>query len=125
MKIKVSETSKIQLDWLVAKCEGYVEQGVYGEPTRIDGDLHLYYLGTTLNAAFRPTTDWSQGGPILEREKIGVDYYNTGKPLWIAGIAGMFQQATGPTPLVAAMRCLVASKLGDAVEVPDELGEQP
>ena len=28
---------------------------------------------------------------------------------------------TGPTPLVAAMRCFVVSKLGDEVEVPDEL----
>lgn len=27
----------------------------------------------------------------------------------------------GPTPLVAAMRCLVASRLGDEVEIPDEL----
>ena len=28
---------------------------------------------------------------------------------------------TGTTPLVAAMRCYVASKLGDTVEIPDEL----
>jgi hypothetical protein len=27
----------------------------------------------------------------------------------------------GPTPLIAAMRCYVASKLGDAVEIPEEL----
>ena len=27
----------------------------------------------------------------------------------------------GPTPLIAAMRCYVASKLGDEVEVPVEL----
>ena len=27
----------------------------------------------------------------------------------------------GPTPLVATMRCYVASKLGDEVDVPDEL----
>lgn len=27
----------------------------------------------------------------------------------------------GPTPLIAAMRCYVASKLGDEVEVPEEL----
>jgi hypothetical protein len=29
--------------------------------------------------------------------------------------------AFGPTPLIAAMRCYVISKLGDEVEVPDEL----
>jgi hypothetical protein len=27
----------------------------------------------------------------------------------------------GPTPLIAAMRCYVASKMGDEVDVPDEL----
>lgn len=27
----------------------------------------------------------------------------------------------GPTPLIAAMRCFVASKLGDEVEIPEEL----
>ncbi len=29
---------------------------------------------------------------------------------------------SGPTPLIAAMRCYVASKLGDNVEIPTELG---
>ena len=28
---------------------------------------------------------------------------------------------SGPTPLIAAMRCYVASKLGDEVDVPEEL----
>ena len=28
---------------------------------------------------------------------------------------------TGPTPLIAAMRCYVASKLGDEVNVPEDL----
>lgn len=27
----------------------------------------------------------------------------------------------GPTPLIAAMRCYVASKLGDNVEIPEKL----
>jgi len=27
----------------------------------------------------------------------------------------------GPTPLIAAMRCYVASKLGEEVEAPEEL----
>lgn len=31
----------------------------------------------------------------------------------------------GPTPLIAAMRCYVASKLGDEVEIPEELLTTP
>lgn len=30
---------------------------------------------------------------------------------------------TGPTPLIAAMRCFVASALGDEIEIPEELCE--
>ena len=117
MKIKVSNTTLSQIDWLVAKCEGY--NPTWFEPKsdfRFEPHVYLTFL-----SEYKPSIHWAQGGPILEREKIGVDYYNTGKPLWIAGIAGMFQQATGPTPLIAGLRCYVSSRLGDEVEVPDDL----
>ena len=69
------------------------------------------------------STDWAQGGPIIEREVIcigsGMD-----APTWYANKGlGKYHQF-GTTPLIAAMRCYVASKLGDEVEVPDELGEK-
>ena len=72
-----------------------------------------------------PDTDWSQGGPIIERERVdllhchpGSVYHNSG----VNGIASMRSLfADGPTVLIAAMRCYVASKLGDEVEVPEEL----
>ena len=32
-----------------------------------------------------------------------------------------YRWAKGPTPLVAAMRCYVASRLGDEVEISEEL----
>ena len=68
------------------------------------------------------STDWSQGGPIIERE--GIALYNDaflGK--WIATdvIECVEYETEGPTPLIAAMRCYVASKLGDEVDVPKEL----
>jgi hypothetical protein len=127
MKIKVSEATNIQLDWLVAKCEGFTSEY---EPDV--GDFWIErtnhtYTGLApfgyLKDALRFSTDWSQGGPIIEKEKIGVDYYclPQTEPVWIAGIAGTMSNREGPTPLIAAMRCLVASKLGDEVEVPNEL----
>lgn len=77
------------------------------------------------------STDWVLAGPIIDREFITVGPYHGdgGKP------TGVFQaymgwdddtfdplfQADGPTSLIAAMRCFVSSKLGDEVEVPDEL----
>ena len=115
MKIKTSELQGAALDWAVAKCGG---KEFY--PTT-DPDRYDVELGLTHN--FNPSVDWSQGGPIIEREKIRLDEYNG----WLAEIRGApFHQTTiareiGATPLIAAMRCYVASKLGDTVEIPNEL----
>jgi hypothetical protein len=68
---------------------------------------------------FEPSTDWAQGGPIIERELIGLV-----PPLDERGWAAATDKTEfsyGPTALVAAMRCYVASKLGDDVDVPEEL----
>lgn len=78
------------------------------------------------------STDWSEGGPIIEREKITVAPTDgksfIGQAPWSAyRIATLFEEGFdhehqhGPTPLIAAMRCYVASKLGDEIEIPDEL----
>jgi len=122
MKVKVNEAEREVLDWMVAKCEGRgIEFDDPSDPwlTRdgiADQPLHSY----------NPSTDWSQGGPIIEREKIGVLMSDSG---WQAGKAWEFFESNsyayhreyGPTPLIAAMRCYVASKLGDEVDVPEEL----
>lgn len=67
----------------------------------------------------RFSTDWVQGGPIIEREYIQLTI-DLG---WIAtrkeGPA--VSEEHGPTPLIAAMRCFVASHLGDEIELPEEL----
>jgi len=60
---------------------------------------------------------WEHGGPIIEREKLTAEW--TGED-WMAYIKHD-DEFFSPTPLVAAMRCYVASKLGDDVDVPGEL----
>ena len=68
----------------------------------------------------RFSTNWAQGGPIIEREGITLRCYTDA--LWDASIGRRLDYvANGPTPLIAAMRCYVASKLGDEVEIPEEL----
>jgi hypothetical protein len=117
--MKTSELTGAALDWSVAKCEGL---------NAFDG-LGVAYIPDPrqphFNMAFEPSTNWSQGGPIIEREGICVDLLLNGQ--WIAA-SRKVEGATmycGPTPLIAAMRCYVASKLGDEVDVPEELrGEE-
>lgn len=67
------------------------------------------------------STCWNKGGPIIEREGISVISHN--KPNhWVARTTDYpSRYIQGPTPLIAAMRCYVASKLGDEVDVPEEL----
>lgn len=139
MKVQTKQLEGVALDWAVAKCE-------YDELAALNiqfPDHAKHYPKVS------PSTDWSQGGSIIEREHITVvcaegDYsselhgYTT---FWVADYGrqtcetaygpqgdnrGQHYQIpadsiTGPTPLIAAMRYFVASKMGDEVEVPDEL----
>jgi len=135
--IKTATLTRSALDWAVAHCQNKVNAGVYGEAVVIEQKLHLHYCDVVLDSTYDPSTDWSQGGPIIEREGIEVvrgnnlyfpkgnekgDHYES---LWLARLPLMDLEhgytLHGPTPLIAAMRCFVASKLGDEVDVPDKL----
>lgn len=124
MKIKTADLIGPALDWAVAVadkrtilrtlCKDIVVRGRRADGSEIPDDSY----------SFIPSEAWSQGGPIIEREKIHLQTdgdniywwakhpaYRPKKRAWIEG----------PTPLIAAMRCFIASKLGDEVEIPEEL----
>ena len=114
MKIKTSRVIGAALDWAVAKCEGTL--GHYVQPNEKRGTSKWEITPSTR----RYSTDWAQGGPIIEREGIGFGFgVGIDSDQWEAGYTT--PEETGPTPLTAAMRCYVASKLGDEVDVPEEL----
>ena len=103
--MKTSELTGVALDWAVANA-------LYGH-TR---PTHMY----------KYSTDWAKGGPIIERE--GIDTVVVPCILdvpkrWAAEyiVNDKYFRMEGPTPLIAAMRCFVSSKLGDDVEIPEEL----
>ena len=97
------------------------------------GAVAILFPGAPRAVPWNPHTNWAQGGPIIEREGIQLRYVSfAGKLFWDAsknveavprdiqfGDAVWF--GSGLTPLIAAMRCFVASKLGDQIEVPDDL----
>lgn len=118
--MKTSELTGVALDAAVAKCEGietYEQIGDYD-----DGGL-LYFVDsyTGEEMSFRPSIDWSDAGPIIERQSIEICHLDNGE--WRAQLnakgCGPYCRRYGPTPLIAAMRCVVASKLGEGV--PDDL----
>ena len=65
-----------------------------------------------------PHEDWEQGGPIIEREQIGM-FPTRGLAVGLEWRASanrfVMSQIYGPTPLIAAMRAYVAEKFGDEV----------
>lgn len=94
MKIKTSELTDADLDWAVSQIEG----------------KYKYY-----------SIDWYAAGPIIEREAVELSK-DLGR--WTATIRVDDEEPWelyGPTPLIAAMRCYVASKLGNEVEIPEAL----
>jgi hypothetical protein len=108
MKINVDVLVGAALDWTVGLCFGLVNKS---QP----------FIKSNKDYTFHPSTDWAQGGPIIEREKITISVDHSG--LWLAWNGFNYADSKehiqyGPTPLIAAMRCFVASKLGDEVEVP-------
>jgi len=119
MKIKTQELKNTALDWAVAKCN---EQEVqFNEHNRWYDTSDPQFADPDDPCIYSPPTFWEQGGPIIEREKISV--WARGNE-WAAESFVPNQQGiecVGPTPLIAAMRCFVASKLGDEVDVPDML----
>lgn len=142
VKVKTAELTGPALDWAVAQavkpigfvmreCDAMDPPWVLGiadipderkcrileiKPEDIDIDE------LPLKGNWAPSRFWSQGGPLIEKHSVGFSLFNDE---WLAcadetntgcGIAG-----SGPTHLIAVCRAIVATKLGDEVEVPQDL----
>lgn len=103
MKIKTNELVDVPLDWAVAKSLGLASQTS---------------VLLTRTDEYMPSLKWAQGGPIIEHNEISINRVVGG---WMATSDHDMRQFIASTPLRAAMRCYVASKLGDEVDVPEEL----
>ena len=111
MKIKTSELSGAALDWAVAEAH-YQES-----PPLKSWALVLHKHG---EVTYPYSTAWDWGGPIIEREGVLFVGTNDGG-MYHAWIVRRNASALGPTHLIAAMRCHVASRLGDEVDIPEAL----
>ena len=110
--MKTSELSGAALDWAVAKA---------------GGTTHIELVWETVRGKWSPSTNWALGGAIIEREDISVSReFASNRVEWAAWTPAPIRDDAeafgyGESPLVAAMRCYVASKLGDEVQIPEGL----
>lgn len=111
MKTKTQDLTGPALDWAVTKCllpEAWPD----------------FWITIIHRGAKDYSAEWALAGPIIEREEITVSKSHVFNG-WTALMHNVARRPTavadGPTPLIAAMRCYVASVMGDEVEVPEEL----
>lgn len=151
MKLKTQDLTGPALDWAVAKAEGTLPTHntvVACRPFEADVREHKHllctadddahareqcenaYPGCEIIGVFECTVGkyssrWEMAGPIIEREGVNLNFMQFDSPqYWTAHIRHTDKVkfgALGPTPLIAAMRCFVASKLGDTIDIPEEL----
>lgn len=139
MKVRTESLQGPALNWAVASIvyndhvikvcneEGWPSRWI--EVENFPGSAPMYFR-------YYPSQDWKDGGPILGRYLAGVFKYNKldpGEPDtfgahvvvirtdWRGDPLNVVICKGGTTPLIAAMRCFVASKLGDEIDVPEEL----
>lgn len=112
MKVKTSELSGVQLDYAVAWSidSGQPVVHITSETSFVEVNGEVY----------SPSTVWSDCCPLVcYVEHVSLQ---PGK-LWAAVACGVFQYHKAETPAIAICRAVVAARLGDEVDIPDELME--
>lgn len=110
IEMKTSDLEGAPLDWSVAKADGW------------DFSKEFYRI---MVQGYCPSTDWSQGGPLIEKHGIRVSKDiapDMGGKDWRADVMGRYNGLPKATsPLIALCRAVVIHELGDTVQVPADL----
>lgn len=117
MKTKVSNLIAATLDWAVAEADQV-------EAYFIEGAMIIHQADSDGgDVTYNPSSNWGQGGPIIESHGISItrEAIEWAAWTWARTRDDAEHFGYGDTALIAAMRCYVQSKLGDEVEIPDEL----
>lgn len=118
-------TPSIEFEW----GDGQFGRGALGDYYLTLDEAQLEVRGTMQGMldGYTPTTDWEVGGPLLD--KYGVLFAATHRscdlPRQVLATLDTLGESSacgiGTTRLVAAMRCIVIAKMGEVIDVPDEV----
>ena len=131
MHVKVSGLEGAALDYAVAHCQGLpirhdpleFKSGANAGYWIWEHPIHDLKLACNrIGKEYSPSLLWVLGGPIMERERIALEPTYTTEWVAFVNVAGEPRYAcSGSTPLLAAMRCYVATKFGGEIDIPQEL----
>lgn len=119
MKVKTSELIDLVLDWAVAKAVG-----INADISHDFGTNHpCEIFDSTAAGKFSPSSNWSQCGPLVN--EYWIDLFQEGTDenfIWYAKTPHLMGESEcGDTPQIAICRAVVASLLGDEIELPEGL----
>lgn len=120
VKVKTAELTGLALDWSVAKATGINAEISYKHDPENHNEEPCEIFDNDTVDAFSPSTDWSQGGPLIDEHDVWLSDYDGACVASCEPHFGRFIQE-GNTNLIAICRAVVATKLGEEVEVPQEL----
>lgn len=142
IEVKTADLTGQALDWAVAiavhgKVYVYPEGGLCPPEDTIslnedDGTMRVNSGGFHPKDSWSPSTDWSQGGPLIEKYQVSLnpESHNGAEgsemsERWYANVYydGGDEYSTDfcDTALIAACRAIVGTAFGDSVKVPKEL----
>ena len=119
----VKDLEGAELDYWVGQVEGIKVDLIIDDEHLINGCYHLD--GNDYAMQYSPSTNWQQGGGLIEKYRVELNTGCTGDHHWLATIFNYGSKTSeglivakerDKSILVAAMRCIVASKYGDEVE---------
>jgi len=117
VKVKTSELSGKALDWAVAETQGR---------KRITTTRKEFGLNVAKKIVPPYSTEWAWCGPLIADHKLNISHNPSGRrpeePWFCCDNSETFW-SIGETAMVAICRAVVAAKLGDEVDIPDELME--
>lgn len=132
--VKTTELNNQALDWAVALAAkaNPVLSPIFSNGAVVGHQVHIGVRDLDFSGfiTFEPSENWDQAGPLISHAHISLSYYKPNpmdhEPFVIAAISVDYADdcskwVSGPTDLVAAMRCLVLNAIGDTVDIPVEL----
>lgn len=116
--MKTSELTGAHLDYWVARAEGILAEQLTIRRVQRSTEYHVVFEPSTLAERLmgwkvkRYSTDWAQGGPLIERHNLEVYRWNEEWEAW----CNSDEYCRAETPLIAICRAVVRSVFGDEVK---------